>query len=376
VTRIADCEVFLCVAPVSEPRGPSSGWYDARESVLIRLRDTDGRSGWGEAALRQGVVGAARELGELLLGQDPVRHGALLDQLTRTTADQWAVSALAVALDDLRARQLGVSVADLYGGRRRDAVRAYGSSPGYHAMREPEQLWPEEAAAAVAVGFTAVKFRIGKYSPERELPILTQIRSATGPDVEMMADGNGAYSVTQAIRVARGLADLGFTWLEEPVNRFRGNQRYPGYGDLSRAAGIAIAAGEGLERRTDFLRLLRDGVDIVQPDVAICGGIGEAYFVAELAALQGRACVPHAWGGAVSIAATLQLLAVLPEPTEVDGIFGTLIEWDLFENPIRTDLLAEPLLVEAGAVAIPAGPGLGIEIDETVVHRLAQLGAR
>ena len=136
----ASCAVYLCVAKVSEPRGPSSGWYDTRESVLVRLRDSDGQAGWGEAALRPGVPSAARELGELLTGQDPLRTGALLDQLTRTTADQWAVSALAIALDDLRGRQLGVSVADLYGGRRRDSVRAYAASAGYHATRPIEDM--------------------------------------------------------------------------------------------------------------------------------------------------------------------------------------------------------------------------------------------
>lgn len=373
---ITSCDVFLCIAQVSEPRGPSSGWYDTRESVLVRLRDADGQTGWGEAALRPGVPSAARELGKLLISRNPLRSGAVLDQLTRTTADQWAVSALAIALDDLRARQLGVSVADLYGGQRRDSVRAYAASAGYHSTRPIEELWPAEIGEAAQSGFTAAKFRIGKHAPARELGVLAAIRSGVGADLELMADGNGAYSVAQAIRVASGLADLGFTWLEEPVNRFRGSQRYPGYRDLSRAAGIAIAGGEGLERRTDFARLLADGVDLVQPDVAICGGIGETAFIADLAALHGRACVPHCWGGAVVMAATLQALAVVPEPTEIDGSYGSLLEWDTFENPMRTELLTEPLTVTDGRVAIPAGPGLGIDVDESVVRRLDQLGGR
>jgi D-galactarolactone cycloisomerase len=373
---VHSCDVYVCVADVREARGPSSGWYDTRESVLVRLRDSDGLAGWGEAGLRQGVPAAARELGQLLLGKDPGCSGALLDQLTRTTADQWAVSALAIALDDLRARQVGVSIAALYGGRRRDSVRAYASSAGYHATREPEELWSAEVGEAVSQGFGAVKFRIGKYHPERELAVLAAIRSEVGTDFQMMADGNGAYSVAQSIRVASGLADLGFTWLEEPINRFRGSQRYPGYGDLTRNSGMAIAAGEGLERRTDFSRLLDDGVDIVQPDVAICGGVGEACFVADLAALRGRACVPHCWGGAVVIAATLQLLAVVPEPTEVDDSYGPLLEWDTFENPMRTDLLTEPFTMSDGRITIPPGPGLGVEVDEETVLRLDRLADR
>ena len=373
MAKIDRFDVYLCVADVSEPRGPSSGWYRTRESVLVRLGDADGQAGWGEAGLRPGVVEAARELGVTLLGANPRHAGSLLDQLTRTTADQWAVSAISVAIDDLRARQAGLSIADLYGGRRRDAVRAYASTAGYHAAREPEELWPAEAAEAVAAGFGAIKFRIGRYAAGRELPVLAAIRAAHGAGLEMMADGNGAYSVPQSIRVARGLGELGFTWLEEPVNRFRGNQRYPGYRGLDSSLGVAIAGGEGLERRSDFARLLDGGIDILQPDVGICGGIGEACFVAELAALHGRACVPHAWGGAVLLAATLQLLSVMPEPTEVDGTYGGLLEWDVFENPMRTDLLAEPLEVRDGLVTIPPGPGLGVQVDESAVRSLDRL---
>jgi D-galactarolactone cycloisomerase len=372
MATIECCDVYLCVVPVSEARGPSSGWYDTRESVLVQLRDTDGVTGWGEAGLRPGVPATARELGAVLTGADPQRTGALLDRLTLTTADQWAVSALAIALDDLRARQLGVGVADLYGGRRRDTVRAYASTAGYHATREPEELWPAEVADALAAGFDAIKFRIGRHAPRRELAVLAGIRAQAGDGIEMMADGNGAYSVPQAFSVARELGSLGFTWLEEPVSRFRGSLRYPGYRGLDASLGIAIAGGEGLERRSDFWRLLDDGADIVQPDVGICGGIGEARFVADLAALRGRACVPHCWGGAVLMAATLQLLAVTPEPTEVDGHYGNLLEWDAFENPLRTDLLAEPLTVADGRVAIPAGPGLGVQVDEDAVRRLDQ----
>ena len=119
MTLIDRCDVFLCVSPVREARGPSSGWYQTRESVLTLIGDSDGRTGWGEASLRPGVVAAAQQLGDLLLGTEPRHSAALLDRLTATTADQWAVSALAVAVDDLAARQLGVPVYELYGGPRR-----------------------------------------------------------------------------------------------------------------------------------------------------------------------------------------------------------------------------------------------------------------
>ena len=308
------------------------------------------------------------EIGEQLVGHDAVRARPLLDALRIATADQFAISALAIAVDDLRARLLGVPISALYGGRRRDNVRGYASSGGYRDGVDPERSWPEEVAAAVREGFTAAKVRVGRYAPGRELPILAKIRGEVGDEIDLMVDANGAYSVPRAREVARGLAELRFRWLEEPLIRFRGGLAYPGYehlGDLD----IAIAAAEGLETRGQFDAFLdRTPVDIVQPDVAICGGIGELLFVAELAALRGRQCIPHAWGGAVLMAATLHAISLIPEPSEIPGPDSPLLEVDRFDNPIRTRLATEPFTLADGLMSIPDGPGLGITVDEDFVR--------
>jgi D-galactarolactone cycloisomerase len=370
VSTIERCVVHLLVQELSETRGPSCAWYDSRESVLVRLVDSDGRTAWGEAGLRPGVVGAARELGAGLVGADPLAHKALVDGLQRTSADPWAVSALSIALDDLRARQLGVPVSALYGGRRRDSVRPYASSGGYHPDKGPEELWPPEVAAAAAAGFDAFKLRIGRFPPARELPLLGALRAEAGAAMDLLADGNGAYSAREALVVGRALEGLGFLWLEEPMNRERGSVRHPGYDTLAAALDLPVAGGEGLTNRSDFEAMLaRRAVDVVQPDVTICGGIAEALFVAELAALHGIGFAPHAWGGAVALAATLQLLAVVPHPSEVPDRAGPLLEYDIFENAMRTELATERFEVVAGAVVIPEGPGLGIDVDEAFVRR-------
>ncbi|GAA1874818.1 mandelate racemase/muconate lactonizing enzyme family protein [Asanoa iriomotensis] len=364
-------EVFQLSQPISAPTGPSGATYRERRSVLVRLRDGDGLDGWGETYARAGVAAVIEEVGALLLGRDAADARPLLDTLRVATTDGLAISALAIALDDLRARRLGVPVATLYGGRRRDSVRGYASSGGYVDGVDPEQSWPDEVAAAVGDGFTACKIRIGRFAPTRELPILAKVRGQVGPDVELMVDANGAYTVPRAREVARGLADLSFRWLEEPLIRFRGGLAYPGYEHLG-GLGIAIAAYEGLESRGAFdSYLTRTPVDIVQPDVAICGGIGELLFVAELAALRGRQCVPHAWGGAVLLAATLQAVSLLPEPSELDGPESPVLEVDRFENPMRTRLAHEPLTLTAGRMPIPDGPGLGITVDEDFVRHAA-----
>ena len=373
---ITSVETFLLVHRLSETRGPSCAWYDSRESVLVKIADSDGVAGWGETALRPGVIGAIEGLSTLLIGEDPLRERKLWSALALASVDGWAIGALSIALDDLRARRLGVPVSALYGGARRDRVRVYASSGGYYQGLDPEQTWPEETARFVEEGFTAMKLRIGRYAPSRELPLLERIRADVPAEVELIADGNGAYTLPRAIDVARALGRLRFRWFEEPLPRMGNGVSYPGYEELAAAVDIPIAAAEGLESRGAFAEFIRrGGADIVQPDVSICGGIGEARFVAELAALRARTCIPHAWGGAVLLAATLQLLAVLPDPAEVPGADAPLLEYDTFENPMLSELAAEPIRVEDGWTQVPDGPGLGIEVDEEFVARMAVRGA-
>lgn len=369
MSRIADVEAFLLVHELEEPRGVSCAWYDRRESVLVRLVDDDGAVGWGETCLRPGVTGAVAELGRLLVGSDPLRSRACLADLQATTADRWAISGLSLALDDLRARRLSVPVAALYGGGVRDRVRAYASSGGYHLAREPEELWPSEAAEMASAGFTAYKLRIGRHAPSRELPVIEAVHEAA-PELQVLVDANGAYSLPQAIAVGRALQRLGVAWFEEPLIRTRGGLCYPGYEHLTAAVDIPVAGGEALETRAAFDAFLRRGAAaIVQPDVGICGGIGEALLVAELAALGGRCCIPHCWGGAILLAATLQLLAVLPSPCEGSDGELPLLELDVFENPLMSGVVPEWPALEDGRVSIPRGPGFGVEVDEAFVRR-------
>jgi D-galactarolactone cycloisomerase len=371
MARIAAAEEFLLVHVLDEPRGVSCAWYDRRESVLVRLADDDGVAGWGEACVRPGTIAVLRELGAMLVGRDPMAARARIADLQATAADAWALSALSVALDDLRARRLGVSVATLYGGPLRERVRAYASSGGYHREREIEELWPAEAAEMAAAGFTAMKLRIGRHAPGRELPVLEAVR-AQQPELELLVDANGAYALPRAIAVGRALERLGFGWYEEPLTRTRGGLSYPGYERLAAALDIPVAAGEALETRGAFAAFLsRGAAEIVQPDVGICGGIGEALLVGELAALDGRLCIPHCWGGAILLAATLQLHALLPAPDELDDPGLPPLELDVFENPLMTRVIAEPFRLEGGHVAIPSGPGLGVDVDEAFVRAAA-----
>lgn len=369
-TKIRRLEVRVLGHDVAEAIGPAPVNYDSRSCVLVRLEDEDGRIGWGETYHGPGIAETVVALTEHVVGRDGRDLRATIDTIQGFGIDGTAVSALAMALEDLCGRQLEVPVYDLYGGRRRSDVRAYASSGGYRDGVDPEVSFADDVISAVTDGFTAVKIRIGRFDPRRELAILRTVRDETDETVDLMIDANGAYSLPRAKAVGRLLAELGYTWFEEPLIRFQSGMHYPGYEGLG-GLGIAIAAAEGLQTRSAFDSFLaRRGADIIQPDVGICGGVGEGLFIGELAALRGVPTVPHAWGGAVLMAATLQLLAVLPEPSEVSGIDSPLLEYDRFENRMRTELSPDPFDAIDGRVQVPTGPGIGVDIDEAAVDRL------
>src|SRR5262249_34040536 len=134
--------------------------------------------------------------------------------------------------------------------------------------------------------------------------------------------------------------------------------------------------GEGLQSRTAARETLQRGCfDIIQPDVSICAGIGEVVFIGQLAQLYGVRCIPHCWGGAVMLAATLQACSILPEATRLTGNEAPMLEFDVTDNPFRTEICrGDPFGLHDGFVQVPDAPGLGIELDEETLRRYAQSG--
>ena len=360
-------EVFLLDFPLPRRRLFSTGGNDSRGAALVRIGDSDGAVGWGETYPTPAGVAMLAELGRLLLGRDP---DAATENWRRiwgaSGGDGFATGAVSIALDDLRARRRGVPVSALYGGARRERARAYASSEGYVPGRPVADAWLAEADRAAAAGFTGFKLRMGREGISEELAAAAAVRRAH-PTMELMADGNAAYTLRQAIQVGRELQRLGFTWFEEPMS----TERYAGYERLRAALPLALAGGESVQSRGEAAALIdARALDIIQPDVSICGGIGETIAICGLARLAAIQPHPHACNGALGLAATLQVLAVLPDPTRLPAD-APMLEHDFGPNPARTDLLTTPLTMRSGWFDIPTGPGLGIEVDEAFVRRSA-----
>lgn len=361
---IAEGEVLVLSHRLSRTRLFGTGQNLTRDAVVVRLVDGDGVVGWGETYLVPGAVEAALALIDIATGRDP--EVVAVDLAAMRGGHRWALGAVSTAIDDLRARRRSIPVSALYGERQRDSVPAYASSRGYVEGRTPEAAWSEEAAAVHELGFRAMKLRIGRYDLDAEIEAIGRVVAAS-PTMTWMADGNGAWGFDDSLRVGRTLDGLGFRWFEEPMP----TNDYAAYAGLAGELSIPLAGGEILESAEAAEPFLRGGsFDLVQPDVSICGGIGGALEIAATAAAAGRFTIPHACSGVIALAATLQLLAVLPVPVDAPPWAEPVLEHDVGENPIRTDLLADPLRLDDGWLAIPNGPGLGIEIDEGLLRRL------
>jgi D-galactarolactone cycloisomerase len=361
-------QTFLLRHTLTQPFGVSVSvpLDKTRETLLVRIESSDGHVGWGETAPLPGTKAAIDELGVSLIGQNPLHYRRLWRSLWGANfGNALAVAGLDMALNDLRGRVLNLSVADLFGGRLRDKVPAYASAMNYLEGVEPETHYPLEAATLVKQGFRALKMRIGRYPVAREAKLVAAVREVVGPNVLLMADGNAAYTMESAVRMGHVLDEHKFECFEEPLPQ---SPKYAAYEELRNRLPLSLAAGEAVDGRASAKELIdRRAMDIIQPDVSLCGGFAEALFIAEMAALSGIRVIPHCWGADILIAATVQLLSILPDPHWGFPTDTPLLELDQSENPWRNGLAKGAFPLQDGMVQVPTGPGLGITVDEQMV---------
>lgn len=368
--KITEVQTYLVAHQLPKWLANSYFRYSSRDALLIKVTTDGGLTGWGETAPMPGVREIIqKKYAPLLIGQDPLQHRRLWRQCWGVNfGNGMAMGGLDIALQDLRGKILNQSISDMYGGRVRNQVEAYASSVNYSEGHEPEQQYPADALALVQQGYRGIKLRIGRFPLKREIPIIAAVREAIGPNIKLTVDVNGAYSLPRAIEMGRELHQLGVYWYEEPLPQ----QHYAGYDVLTATLDIAVAGGECVDSRFAARELiLKRAVDIIQPDVSLCGGFAECLGIAEMARMWNIICVPHCWGGALVTAATIHLVALLPDVTSAHDAEVPLLELDVTENPFRDQIVKQPFQVRDGYLDVPTGPGLGIEIDEVAVKHYA-----
>lgn len=341
--------------PFRDPRGELT----FVDNILVRARTDEGPVGIGWAFSLNGrnttsLKGAIDELKVGLVGRNPLRLGEVQDALRHIAFNvgpggliTMATAALDVAVWDLRGKLLNLPIADLL-GRRRDRVATY-ASQGLWRNYGPAEL-AAQAAEYVALGFRAVKLRVGgEADPEKEVERVRVIREAVGWGVDIMADVNQGWTPWRAIALGRRFQEYGLYWLEDPVPMLD----LTGSAEVARALDLPVCAGEYHYDVAGLKRLLDErAVDILMIDLLRVGGITEWLKAAALAEAYQVPVVSH-----LVPEVHVHIFAAIP-----NGLTVEYMPWSfgLFKNP--------PRLVD-GELEVPSGPGLGLELDEDRIAR-------
>jgi D-galactarolactone cycloisomerase len=367
MATIRRIEAFAHSSPIDPPRVAGSGPQREFAHIVVRVTDSDGAVGYGECVPIPAAIAMLEAVSRQLLGTDPLAREYQVSRVRTWFNHPFPVSALSIALDDLIARRLDISVATLYGGPFRHRVQPYGASYGSLPGKTLES-WIDEAEGLIARGFPAMKLRLGVLPVADECRALEALRARLPASLALMADGNGGFNTTTAREMGRCAQEVGLLWFEEPLPL----EGYVGYPELAQELTIPLAGGElSLTRPATFELLSRRAVDIIQPDPVACGGVGETIFVGALARLFGRLCVPHTSGGAIGVAAGIHALACLPDQSLLGQNQLLFLEYPALVDPVQRAIAPNLLEPKDGWIEVPTAPGLGIDIDDDAVERLA-----
>nr|WP_283949589.1 mandelate racemase/muconate lactonizing enzyme family protein [Limobrevibacterium gyesilva] len=346
----------------------------ARQSTLVKLVLEDGTEGYGEAwgipavnlaylpFLQGYVVGATVFDIEHVFSRILARHYHFGVQGPFMAC----LSGIDIAAKDATGKLLGLPVHRLIGGKRWDRVSVYAS--GGYITEDPDRDFEPQIARMAKDGHRAIKIKIG-LSPASDAARVALARRIMGDDADIMVDINSNYTVDLARESISRIAQHRIGWVEEPL----APQDISGYEQLQRWSPIPIATGEALYTAHDFKLLVdRRGVDVMQPDLSLCGGFWQGRAIASMAVLNHVRISPHVWGTGIGLAAGVHYVAAMPSNPHADNIpKPPLVEYDVGVNPLRESLLRAPLRPVDGMIAVPDAPGLGIEIDWDAVGRYA-----
>jgi D-galactarolactone cycloisomerase len=369
--KITDIQTIRLRAPI--PRDGQvfsrSGVRSTRSTTLVRVDTDEGISGIGSCSGNSELIEVivAKVLKPLLIGMDPTDIDAVWDKgYIRGGHKEFgtrgigvvALSGIDIAVWDILGKVREEPLYQLLGGQCRDRVPVYATAL---YPEEPSRV-AERARAFAEQGFHGVKIKVG-FDLEQDIRIVRAVRQELGQDFVIMTDANQGYTVDVALEAARAFSDSGVFWLEEPLFA----EDVAGHALLRERTGVPIAIGENLHMSYAFESFLKRGAaDFLQPDVARAGGVTEINKIAALAEDHRVPISFHTWGDAVSLAASTHLSAATKQ--------CIVMELDYTYNPLRAELLREPLRVEKGFLVPPDKPGLGIELDEDALKRFAFSG--
>ncbi|HEX4330350.1 MAG TPA: mandelate racemase/muconate lactonizing enzyme family protein [Burkholderiales bacterium] len=363
--KIVDIKAYPTSFPLAADSNVRLGIGRAvkKDAVVVKVTTAGGLIGWGEShhARAPSTIAKLLEttLKMLVVGEDAsnvqgIWQKVYVKQLGSHgmgAGTSMAMSGLDMALWDIRGKAVGWPLYKLLGGTSKP-IPAYagGISLGF---QEPAAL-VEEAKAHLAVGYKALKLRLGD-NPKDDLARVAAIRKAFGDDLIILSDANTGYSVADARQVMPGLDANNVAWLEEPFPA----HDYRSYAEAKTFGRVPLAAGENHYTRFEFSRLIEEkAVTILQPDLSKTGGITEFMKIAAMASAYKLPVHPHSSMTGLNFAASIHVLASLDHPGYFEG--------DVSKNNLFRDVMVNtPYKVDANGCVRPLeGPGLGLEVDE------------
>jgi D-galactarolactone cycloisomerase len=360
--KITAVEPFHISVPYdfgNSPQNAAATQWSQMETLFVKVTTDQGVIGWGEgfglAACGITKVAVERAIAPLAVGRDPTDIAALTADIaykqrncSRNGPVGFALSALDIALWDIAGQLAGKPLYRLLGG-----MESVQQMPAYASLLRygNADVVRRNSAKAVERGYSLIKLH------EIGVAQIAASRDAIGPDAVLMVDASCPWTIEQAIAMARQFHPYNLLWLEEPLWP---PEDYGGMARLKAEGGIAIAAGENAGTLADIAQLLSTaGVDYVQPSITKIGGVSAMRQIAEMARQSGAKIAPHSPYFGPGLIATIHFAASLPERPPIERFY-----LDLEASPLGT-------LVEApgGFMRVPDGPGLGIEVDETVLRK-------
>lgn len=370
--KIERVEWFILKVPLKRPVLSSLGVIAHRQVLLLQILCDNGLAGWGEAYMNFPLWGS-RDRANLLQYEIKPRligmkaHPSLSRTLSESlalTGIQWGASGLVsqvlsavdIAIWDIVARFQEVPVWKLFNDKEKEFIQAYASGVD-------QQDLESTLTQLASQGFTAFKVRVG-FGNDNDKKAIKKARSILGRENLLMIDANQKWSLEQAVEMIEALEPYSLTWVEEPIRA----DELEGLAQITRKfPSIQLAAGENVYGARDF-SFLSDTIPYIQPDITKQGGFTGLNSILKITRNKGRRLIPHYYGSAIGMAATLHYIAGLQDE-------DCPLEFDSFQNPLIEEIVEGFPLVKDGKVKIPLGPGLGVVPKEDFIRRHLELSS-
>ncbi len=352
------------------------------EFLFVEVTTDEGVTGWGEITTTTKIANRAlcailSRIGEMIAGENPAHIERLWHKIFRSFtymgsrgAAVECVSAIDIALWDIRGKVLGQPIYELLGGPVRDEILLY-THPDQRRFHTREGIIAE-ITAILDSGHTAIKFDPFEYQrggaertegyldgsmsrkDERDAAEQTAlIREICGPDVEILIDAHGRFDVPTAVRLCRTLEEAGkIDWFEEPVPP----ESYNALKQVRDQVNVPISVGERGHTKWDFVPILEGKLaDFIMPDVTWTGGITELKKISSLCEAYYIPVSPHDAAGPINVVAGAQVMMTVPNFYRLETS-----EWNLNKY---NDLITTPLDNSGGSLKLTKLPGLGLEMN-------------